>query len=106
MKRDDFSTPPTFVRIREGTWRFQKRHGTIAMTVPVNCHEQFCELAVLELPGFDTPRYAARALGTEDWVHYYQLQPWMYPVVQEFMMTTERYTRVAEIVKEANRAIG
>jgi hypothetical protein len=106
MKRDDLSDHETFVQIREGTWRFRNRRGTIAATVPVTCHEQFHELAVLAVPGFDKPRYAARAAGTQDWVHYYQLQPWMYQVVEEYLSMTERYARVAEIVKEASRVLG
>jgi len=105
MKRDDLNDNHAFVKIREGIWRFQRRHGTVAVTVPITCHDQFRELAVLETPGFDMPRYAARAAGTEDWVHYYQLQPWMYQVVQEFLATSERYVRVAEILKEAAHAI-
>ena len=40
-----------------------------------------------------------------DWVHYYQLQAWMYPIVETLVTTIGKYTRVAEIVKEANRVI-
>jgi hypothetical protein len=106
MKRDDLSDDQAFVKIREGTWRFRRRHGTVAATVPIPRHTHFSELAVLvEVPEFDVPRFAARAAGTEDWVHYYQLQPWMVPVVREFLAMTEKYARVAEIVKEANRVL-
>jgi len=106
MKRDDLSDDQAFVKIHEGSWRFRRRHGTVAVTVPIPRHTHFSELAVLvEAPEFDVPRYAARAAGTEDWFHYYQLQAWMYPVVETLVTTVGKYTRVAEILEEANRAL-
>ncbi len=106
MKRDELSYSQAFVKIHEGTWRFQRRHGTVAATVPIPRHTHFSELAVLmEGQEFEVPRYAARAAGTDDWIHYYQLQPWMYPIVETLVATLGKHDRFTEILEKLNHAL-
>lgn len=91
------------VTIRDDNWRLGDHHGRVCTTLPIASHPHFCELAVLVRRGCDDPHYAARATGTDTWVHFHYLQPWMHPLVRAFLENLETHDHVVELLEKAHQ---
>ena len=103
MMNEHLAATEHFVKIREDEWSFQDRRGSVDALIPTQCNPTFSELAVLACPGTDKHEYAARIVQTDDWAHFYYLQPWMQPFMEHYLTTLDRYSQIVELVAKTHR---
>jgi hypothetical protein len=92
-----------FVTFESGSWRYGGHSGPVAVSIPIRCHRQFCELAVLVRPGRRAFSFAARLARTDRWLHFNRLHSWMHPIVEELLGIREKYSQIVELVAKTHR---
>ena len=90
------------ILVSEEGWRHGDLQGTVVTFIPIKHHLHYTELAILARPGLTMPMYGARIRDTEEWQLFYNLQPWMFPVVQKLVELLAMNERVFAYIDQAH----